>query len=136
MNIFGKSLSIFSFKWKKNEFYTGKMLFSNSSRADLSGEVNGPDHKVFIQYSLGNLSSFTHANAMYPNIKCMNLWIWLSGNSSCPTFISLCNKLLHPWLTITKWWMLMQSFSGCGMEWYCTAHFFLWNSPLAELKIN
>lgn len=78
------------------------MLFSNSSRADLSSEVNGPDHKVFIQYSLGNFSSFTHANAKYPNIKCMNLSLRLSGNSSCSTFISLCNKLLHPWLTIIR----------------------------------
>lgn len=51
----------------------GKMLFSNSSRADLSSEVNGPDHKVFIQHSLGNFSGFTHANAKYANIKCMNL---------------------------------------------------------------
>lgn len=51
----------------------GKMLFSNSSRADLSIEVNGPDHKVFIQYSLGNFSSSTDANAKYPSIKRMNL---------------------------------------------------------------
>lgn len=98
------------------------MLFPNSFRADLSSEVNGPDRKVVVQYSLGNLSSFTHANAAYQNIKVMNLRIWLAGNSSCSTFISLCNKLPHPWLTITRWWMLMQSFSSYRIEQYCKEH--------------
>lgn len=98
------------------------MLFLNSFRADLSSEFNGPDRKVVVWYSLGNLSSFTHANAAYQNIKVMNLRIWLAGNSSCSTFISLCNKLPHPWLTITRWWMLMQSFSSYRIEQYCKEH--------------
>lgn len=101
----------------------GKMLFSNSSRADLSIEVNWPDHKVFIQYSLGNFSRFTHANAKYPNVKSMNLWTLLSGKSSCSAFISLCNKLLHPWLAIIRWWMLCSFSQAVG--WNNTArHFF------------
>lgn len=49
------------------------MLSSYSSCADLSRAVNGPDHRVFVQYSFGNFSSVTHANATYQNIKVLKL---------------------------------------------------------------
>lgn len=74
------------------------MLFSDSSSAELPSAVNGPDHKVFVQYSLGNFSSVTHANVTYQNIKVLKLWIWLLGNSIHSISTSLCNKL-PPWLS-------------------------------------